>query len=671
MSLAFGSPRGVRSGRLLRAALSGTASLALVGGVVLPSASTALAAPAPAQATEQDLPTALATPEDALAYLVFELDEESDQWTQSQALIERAGFGDALDRVRDETLRDAAGNDVPLDAILGGEGAVIITEEALQAIVEAGGDMGAGGGFAAATPAVSVADAEAFGAVFLLDARAPDTAFAAIQSGIEDQAQQNGGSVDEVDYQGVTIESVEGTADGENPPLAVARVDDLIAVAGAPADLEAVIDTAQGGPSLADFEPFANIRGELDEEALFFGFFNGVAAAEVQTDILGGLAGVEGLANLAGLNGPAGMGASGSYTGILVSADEPGFRLETASAPAEGDSFPPATATFDSELAARLPADTLFLLNGSDLGATGLLDRIGAGVIALALGGFSEGNAAATPIADLTTDEFIAQQYEQAAGLLGVNLQTDFFQQFVGEFGLAISSQADPSSITALFATELGDPGTVVNALQQISVLLQSVTGAQGEATTRQVDGSQVTVVDTGGAVPTVEYGVVGGQFLLGLGSAIDDYGDESIDALADDAQYQDVMAALPSEVNGRLYVDLAQIVPLLQGLAESDMAGGGSMIDADPSCQNYDTQAEAQEAYDAFDEDTFDLDQDFDGEACEDFFGSATPEAVASPVASPVADLDLSAFRAFGLVAYESNGFRRSSGILFIEDAG
>ena len=58
-----------------------------------------------------------------------------------------------------------------------------------------------------------------------------------------------------------------------------------------------------------------------------------------------------------------------------------------------------------------------------------------------------------------------------------------------------------------------------------------------------------------------------------------------------------------------------------------------GSSTDADPSCGEYATQADAQAAYDEDQFENYQLDQDFDGEACEDFFGA--------PAASPAPSTD------------------------------
>ena len=73
-------------------------------------------------------------------------------------------------------------------------------------------------------------------------------------------------------------------------------------------------------------------------------------------------------------------------------------------------------------------------------------------------------------------------------------------------------------------------------------------------------------------------------------------------------------------------YVDLSAVLPMVVDL--STAFAMTSVVDADPSCADYASQEEAQAAYD---DDTFEnylLDLDWDGEACEDFFAPATPQA-------------------------------------------
>jgi hypothetical protein len=110
----------------------------------------------------------------------------------------------------------------------------------------------------------------------------------------------------------------------------------------------------------------------------------------------------------------------------------------------------------------------------------------------------------------------------------------------------------------------------------------------------------------------------------------------------------------------------------------ESDELGlGGTeeIPDASESCGDYATQEEAQAAYDAAESGTFDLDQDFDGEVCEDFFadaGTDVEETKAEEAAAPVdalADVDYSAIKAFAVVSYGDGEMQRSSSILYITE--
>lgn len=572
--------------------------------------------PVSAQAAD-DFSTAAVAPDDALAYIAFTLDEKSDQWAKGDELLKRAGFGPALDDARKQILADSGTDNLPLDAFLGGQGALIVTGAAITAAQDASTGLTSGltGATAEGTLVADAAAPKPNGVAFVLDARAPDTALGGIQSALDDQAAEVGTPVATSDYEGVEIRFVQGD-DGDNTPLAVAQLDnDLIILAGAPADLEPVIDTQAGNAKqLSDFQPFQQVRQSLAGEYLSYTFVNGVAAGEAQqkagTDTLGlGAAGSE-------------LGGLKEYTGILVSADDPGFRMETVAIPAEGETLPPAADNFASDLLKQTPGDALFFLDAMDLGQTGVLDALGL-IAILGVSGAS-GGAMATPTADMTQEEFIKQAYKNAKEIVGVNLQTDLFRQLIGEYALWIRSGADPSSISSLFVSGVDTPDTVAAALKQLTLLIQGAASGSSEITTRQVDGSDVTVIDaTDPTVPNIEYGVVGEQLLLGVGDAIDSFVAGPSDTLADNEQYKAVLSTLPTEGNGTLYVDLAQIVPLLQELSAAS--------------------------------------------ASADVTG-ATPEADATP-GTDVATADYSAVKAFALVAFDENGNRRSSSILYIEE--
>lgn len=660
MALARGTLRG-------RALLTGSLAVALVAGTGAPI----LAGSARAQETASAFSTLAAAPEDAVAYFNIPLAEDSAQWTQAQALIERAGLGAALA----EAQAEMGAEDLPLDAFLGGEAGVVVTGEAVANAIEAGNEAagdGLMGGMddGSETGAADVPSTEPQGWAVALDARAPDTAYAGLQAAVEGQADDAGVSVTEVEYEGVTITAAppvpDADEDSDDMGLAVARVDDLVLIATVPADLEPLIDAAQGTvATLADVEEFSAVEAALPAEFLVFGYVNTAAATEAQAgETLGG---DMGLPDFTTMQPP-------SVTGFTIAADEPGFRMETVTVGADGAALPAGQPNFESELVGKAPEDALFFLGASNLAATKVLDTVGALGIALALGmnGMAEPT---TPTADQSLDDWVSAQYESLAGLLGINLQTDLFQQLTGEYGIWMRGGADPSTISALFASGVTDPATVAGALDQINLLVQGAGGGESFVTPRAVGDGSVSTIELGPGAPAFEYGTVGDELLIGVGDAVDVHAAATGEGLAGNAQFQDVMATLPAEHNSTFYVDLAQAIPLVQALSavSDDMGMGMSAIsDADPSCANYATAEEAQAAYDGFEAGTENLDADFDGQVCEDFFAPAAAETgddAGDAADDDFAAFDASALLAFASVGFEEDGMQRSSSILYIAE--
>ena len=640
--------------RCRRGIVAGTVVAVLVVGSIGPAVTSA-----GAQDETRSFPTADVVPEDALAYVNVPLVEASKQWEIGRELLERSGLTEIL-------VEAEAGMDgVPLDAFLGGEAGLVVTEAALVAAAAAGaGELTSG--FVPepdASPVASPLEPAAQGWAVVLDARAPDTAYAGLVAALEDQA----GDLVEIDYEGVAISfsdpSAAADAESADTPLAAARIDDLVLIAGAPSDLEPLIDTAQGSSlPLAEAEPFLGVTAALPTEFLMLGYVNQAAALEAQAG-LGG----------AGLPVPPGLTGPTTYSGFVIQADDPGFRMETVAIATGDEQLPPAAANYDSALLGRTPADALFFLSAPELGATGALQNLGAIGISLAFGQFG---GADTPTPAETGAQFVDRQYQELAALLGFNLKTDVFDQLTGEYGAWVRANAGSESIEALFASGVADSGTVVNALSRLNLLVQGAGGGTTTVTTRSLAGSTVNVVETGPGVPAFEYGVVGDRLLIGFGGAIDtDAGGG--EALADNPLFSAVLDELPEERNGTIYVDLTRVIPLVEGLAgaggDLGLGGGEAAVeDAAVGCADYATQAEAQAAYDGNEEGTFDLDQDFDGTVCEDFFGTspdaAAPDAGAE-VADALAEVDLSGIEAFALAAYDEAGMRRSSSILYIAE--
>jgi hypothetical protein len=616
---------------------------------------------AAAQAKTVTFSTAAAAPADAVAYVVSTLDNHSDQWKLADQLLDRAGFGPAIDKMVAEDLHDEQGNPLPLDAFLGGEVAVVVSKTALDTLAKestGGMDMDMQSmmeEMGLATPVTAPAGAKEQGFAVVLDARAPDTVWAALQSDAQDKSAQ------EVDYQGTKILYVAPGPDDEEGE-AIARAGDLIFFSVTPGDLHEVIDTAAGrAPAITTIPEFTTSQQALPNDYLTFAFMNSQAVQK---------------ADFGPIMPAASELGTESYSALTIAADTPGFRMESVAVPTAGGTYPPGAANFDSELVNKAPANAVLFLSAADLGATGFLDALGASLIGLALG-FA--NPMATPVPNASPEEEIAAQFRTAASLIGINLQTDLFQQLEGEYGFWLTADQNAQNASGLFASGTKNPETVANAVRQLSFLLQGAAGGETQLTTRKVDGGEVYVLELGDeAGSTLEFGVVNGQLVIGKGEAVDRFADSPSDNLAGNAQFQSVLGTLPADHNSLFYVDLTQAIPLAQAASKesSDFSVPGmtGMKDASESCANYASQEEAQAAYDAAEPGTFDLDQDFDGQVCEDYFvaAMATPEAAGgSSLQVPgdaFANVDYSAIKAFASVAYDENGLRRSSSILYIE---
>ena len=117
-------------------------TLALIFGLSVLIPTLGRVAPVAAQASTVSFSTAEAAPADSLAYLVMTLDEESEQVRLADVLLDRAGLGEVIDEEIGNELRDEAGEDLPLDAFLGGEVGVIVNPTVLDML--AAESMGAG-----------------------------------------------------------------------------------------------------------------------------------------------------------------------------------------------------------------------------------------------------------------------------------------------------------------------------------------------------------------------------------------------------------------------------------------------------------------------------------------------------------------------------------------------
>ena len=566
-----------------------------------------------AQAADSSL--AEAVPADSVFYMEIQLDQQSDQWVKTYELLDRAGLSDLAQQEADASPEQvgqiAEMYDVTGTAALVFTSLDLTTGDAVSDISNEASSL--------TTDPLSVADngvPEGFAVVF--EPTDPDALYANLQDLVASEAEDNGATVETTDYNGVEIQYWEST-DEYTDPTAVARMDDLVVLAVRPHDIEPIIDTVNGDElSLATFDGYTSVKSALADDSLVFGYVSTeefVAAAVAEDPDL-----AESLDMFAG------------YAGWNLFADRDGFRLDTVQVPAEGASLP-APAAFDPSLAENVSADTLYFLDSNDLASTGIFDLLGVTLQSA----FSESDATGlgTPAAVATPT--VEEVYAELEAQLGFNLQTDLFDQLNGEYGLAFSASDVFSSapeINAVFVADVADATTVADVTDKISFILSSGLGDEAELSSREVAGTTITsiTIPDQGVPLTIEYGVVNDQLLIGVNKGIDEYVDGPANPLADDEVYQDTLAALPRQnITAVQYVNLGVLLPMLEEGATM-MSGSMDMQDADEACGDYATQEEAQAAYDADSSTNWMLDLDFDGEACEDYFGGST-DASATPV--------------------------------------
>ena len=681
-------PRDVRS-RLIHStipvAMVSLLTLSLAGGLAGSGAVVAAQSDAALPAT------AALVPEGALAYLSVDLEITNDQWAQTQELLTRVGYPDALPMLRDGILSEAGIVDsdggVPTDdPLFGGELGVFVTDAAVERLIEAAGESGAFGPMgmgsamaepavldstatpeAEASPEVNPADAAPLGVAAVFLPGDADAAWEMIQNLL---ASEGGGQSETIDYEGIEISF---QADEFSPEMgtAVARVEDAILVAATPADLELVIDVANGdAPSIADSEALADVRSRLVDESLLFGFFDAALIGEALPEEV-----VDMIAAQNPQTADLGAAAFDFSGGFAFSADPLGFRFDAITVyPEDSPVLDMQVQNFDITADERVPANTLLFAATSLPEQDGAFDSVALSLIQLVNMGMGDGIASGPP-----TDPFAAmdpayvdEQIGAASEVLGFDLRADFFDQIVGEVTLAVSLPgftAGGIDFNAIGAVGLDDEAVVADSLSRVARLVDS--SAQGEdpaaldVSTRNLDGNRIYVVRDPEAPEAfaAEFGVVGEELLIGAGSGIDDYVNGLSPALADDPAYQEVLATLPANNSAIFYLDLRQIVTLLEttGVVGGDFDGS---LDADPACDRFDSTSEAQEAYDADPFENAVLDQDFDGKACDDFFTAGTPVPTV-PTGS------LSALRGFAAVSYvgEDANVIGSSLILYISE--
>lgn len=543
-------------------------------------------------------------PESALAFAQLDLDTSSDQMMLASQLFERAGLGDPVEQM------DASG-EIPANAAVG----VVVTSIPETEDIDVTS--------ISVDPTLATETLEEGGFAAIIQADDLQQVFEDQLEEIQGDADMGGGELTESEYGGVTITAfVPSGSDEFTTATAVAMVGDFVVTAARAEDIHPIIDTFNGDtPDLSNNENYQNVNALLPAESIANGYFDGPATlASLEAGNPGALDAAD----------PRATELLDSWTGFALAAEQDGFRFVTKSIAADGevDEMTPIDGSFYD----KVRSDALFAVNGTDIDATGALTMLAF----LFASEFNGDDLAATPVADIDIEAEQERVFAQAEQMLGFNLKTDLIDHLTGEFGLTVSISdimSDTPELNALIVTHVDDPQAVTGTMAKIALIVGAAVGDQSAVEDVKVGDATVNSVDISdsGVAESVEFGVVDEDLVIGVGTGMTDYADGAENPMSQDPNFTSVMEHLPGEYGSLTYVNMPVLLELVMGFSDS-MAM--STTDADPSCGEFDSQEDAQTAYDADQFENYQLDQDFDGEACEDYFGAAaaSPAAAVNP---------------------------------------
>ena len=548
-----------------------------------------LLANSPAHAQESGLlSTSTITPADAVLYAELSLDAESAQLQAFDDILARLGAEDSLVEAIQDTATDP-GSDIDLN---GAEIAISILPSALAAGATASGDLidaASGGDIAGDLEDAGIA-AEDEGIVVVIR---PQDIVAA-----EASVRESAGTDAEIEeYLGAEIVS---PSDPDASIEIYAVVDDFLVSGSTVDDVKAVIDAAQdGGEALSDLEAFQTTNELLPSERLGFAFANGPAILDAAGESLDDPAMVAEFGNsLSGYSG---------YTGMVIAADEPGVRLEVVVVPADGAADAAASGVAaDLDMASRMPSDTVVFASGFDLGQSAVLNGLGLALLTAFAGissssSFDDSEATPEPAS-------IDEMYESLSNMVGFNLKTGFIDQMAGAYGFGVwgIESDDPANINVALVSGVTDETVLGDTLDTISLLIQA--GGQGQISviSRPLEGGSVNHVDIeeGDITTSIDYGIIDGEFVLGVGDGAEIVTNGPGESLADSPVYTTALSYLPDEYQAVFYLDVAQLQAAGQGMGDSGISQDDLIIDiigtpgAESQVQSFATVTHVEDGY-------------------------------------------------------------------------
>jgi hypothetical protein len=493
----------------MQALTSRPAAVAITGGLAVMAAVLGwFLVSASGKAEGVDLTTAELVPHDTTVYVALNTKLDSSEWIAAFDLLEKLGAEDP-----EEELINAAEEDGLVDweddvaPFLGGNAAFYMGDY----------DWSSGDAPNEFGVIVQAADAE----------RAMEVVF----------EQLGGDEADEVEYEGQVYYYIPDPIDGDGY---LARIGSHLVVTGSEAEMERVIDVAQGRePSLKDDAEFAALHDELTKN------FIGFVYMDTEKLLSGAL--------------EAGLGVlfededelwqwGSSKTASVISAKDGGFVFQAAGQTEPSPISPLLTAREESRFAQMVPADAAMFFSIYDVAGAwdGITDawRDELDEIVRADGEF---------------DSF-DEAMDDAAAEIGVDEFEDFIGLFKGEAALAgwfPTADEDEGIFAGL--VEVNDEARLREILEEsdsIDILREETWG-----------GVEVSIYE-GDDEPGEEFAfaITDGYALLGDPEAVQMVLESDGDSLADTARYQDAKETLGMRLGSFGYFDLATLIETFSG---------------------------------------------------------------------------------------------------------
>ena len=361
-----------------------------------------------------------------------------------------------------------------------------------------------------------------------------------VRAGLESQ----GASFHVSDHEGVEI-TVSTTP--EHPAFAI--VDGVVVLGSDEGAVSAVIDTAHGGPAIADDPAFQRVSGALPQSRLGIAFVNTGQLLGTFGDVVGAAGLTTGVTSLDALDG----------AGISVSAESDGLALDTVmmyddTKLSDVQRQTLSAADHPNQLIDLIPDDAfgMYAVEHLDAAITDQVDRI----------------SSSDPHAD---EEFKRLGLTGPGGLLS---------QLTGDVAAAASPEAGPIPVGGVLMFGTKDPDATSKWLD---TTLQSLPLGAGGAScsfegtcqvTRETVGwateehSGIQVTYASGAALPVAYAVIGDVAVLGSSRSqvehvIDVQRGEG--AISGDPRFTSATASVPTD-DGVLYLDVPAIVAVVRG---------------------------------------------------------------------------------------------------------